>query len=103
MSIYVPDYWKVIEISDGDNEPIKKVFASWSGGYCGSDHWKLSSGTVSIVDMGDYYSLPQYSGSIYNLYKNSEGIQGCFYGLLSTLLKRMGELGATAKVLDNVK
>ena len=41
VSTYTPDAWVVVEINSEEFGMIKKIFAGWYGGYCGSDSWKL--------------------------------------------------------------
>ncbi len=73
MATYTPDRWVVVELTH-KGEKIRKVFAGWYGGYCGSDSWKLSSETVETIDQGDYFEFRQFSGSTYMCYKGNEGM-----------------------------
>jgi hypothetical protein len=75
MSVYTPDRWQIVEISD-DNITIQKVFAGWYGGYLGSDCWKLSSGITDCVEFDDRYEFTNHSGSLYICYKQSQGTTG---------------------------
>lgn len=70
-----PDRWVLIEVTHNEQK-IKKVLASWYGGYTGSDSWRLSSGVVSTVDNGDHYAFHNESGSIYECHKTSYGMSG---------------------------
>ena len=50
-----PDKWVVLKIEHEGNI-IYKVFASWYGGYLGSDSWKLNSGIKDIeIPLEDTY------------------------------------------------
>ena len=71
MEIYYPDYWVIVDTGE-----CKKVFASWLGGYLNGSSWKLSSGTKEIIDKGFCWELPQESGSVYQLHKDTEGVSG---------------------------
>ena len=69
MSSFQPDRWIVIDI-DG----LQKVLAAWSGGYLGSDDWRLSSGIIKIEEEGDFFMIRNHSGSLYKCHKNQEGM-----------------------------
>ena len=66
-----PDYWCIIKIPN--KEPIYKVFATWKGGYLGSDSWKANSGIEKVIDKETHYEIIGLSGSIYTCYKTSYG------------------------------
>ena len=74
MSEYTPDRWVVVEIVSEEHGKIRKVLASWYGGYAGSDSWRMNSGIESIVDQGKYYDVYGYSGSVYKCVKGAEGM-----------------------------
>ena len=80
--LYTPDKWVIVDTGE-----TKKVFATWFGGYLSGESWKLSSGTLEIKDCGDYWELPQHSGSVYKLFKDSEGTTGWSAGVLGNLLE----------------
>jgi hypothetical protein len=69
MSSFQPDRWIVIDV-DG----MQKVLAAWSGGYLGSDDWRLSSGITKIEEDGDFFMIRNHSGSLYKCHKNQEGM-----------------------------
>ena len=73
-----PDCWKFVKIVPNDLAilPHYRVLCSWYGGYLGGDSWKLSSGNQEVIDRGDYLEVPQYSGTVYHLYKNRERMSG---------------------------
>ena len=74
---YAPDCWKIVELTNtATGESHKRVLCSWYGGYLGGDSWKLSSGNLEPEDHGDYYTVPQHSGSVYQLYKHRERVSG---------------------------
>lgn len=76
MREYFPDRWVIIKI-EGTSvpKPYYRIFGSWYGGYCGSDSWKMSSGIESVTfdPVKEVYTMPQTSGSVYKVYKNSHG------------------------------
>lgn len=71
-----PDYWCIIKMQY--KEPIYKVFATWKGGYLGSDSWKANSGIEKVIDKETHYEIIGFSGSIYTCYKTVYGTT--FYG-----------------------
>ena len=73
---YTPDRWRIVEITPKDicNPPYFRILASWYGGFVGSDSWKLSSGITEVKDKDTYWEVPNYSGSVYILYKNRKGM-----------------------------
>lgn len=72
---YSPDRWVLVDLINGD-EVIRKVFAGWYGGWCGSDSWKLSSQVLETKDFGDYFEFHNHTGSIYRCHKNAHGMSG---------------------------
>ena len=100
MSTYNPDLWVIVELKFNDsNEQYRKVFASWYGGYLGSDSWKLSSGITEIVETDTHYEIHNESGSIYNCRKGSEGMSGYASGVLSSFIRDLEGKGSI-KVID---
>lgn len=81
-TIYTPDRWLLIQI---EGEPTPRIFASWVGSYLYGSSWKLSSGNSEFKDQGEFYIVPQVSGSIYSCYKVSEGVTAYAAGVLETL------------------
>lgn len=71
---YNPDRWVVIKITDKATEEFHyRVFATWYGGYCGSDSWKMNSGIVSLVKRDSFYEFTGESGSVYSCHENCWG------------------------------
>ena len=66
-----PDYWCIIKIPN--KEPIYKVFATWKGGYLGSDSWRANSGIEKVIDKETYYEIIGFSDSVYKCYKTAYG------------------------------
>lgn len=99
MSIYYPDRWIIIEIKTGTNaaeqETLHKVFASWSGSYLSGASWKLNSGNKSVTKhalVQDTYYVEGFSGSEYQLRKNSYGVHFHSQGVLDLFMKEAPEL-----------
>jgi len=103
MSIYTPDLWVIVEIRNHEtDEVVQKVFASWYGGYAGSDSWKLSSGVTEIIEHENHYEIHNHSGSIYNCGKNNQGMSGYAGGVLEGMKEKLKGI-ATITVLDERK
>lgn len=103
MSTYAPDLWVIVEIHVHEtDEVVQKVFASWFGGYLGSDRWKMSSGVTEIIDQENHYEIHNHSGSIYNCGKNNQGISGYASGVLEDMKEKLKGI-ATITVLDERK
>ena len=73
---YTPDSWRIVEITPKDisDPPYFRILASWYGGFGCSNSWKLSSGITEDKDKDTYWEVPNYSGSVYILYKNRKGM-----------------------------
>ena len=99
MSVYTPDRWKVIHITN-NGESYFKVFATWGGGYTYGSSWKLSSGGNEFTKKGDMFEAPQISGSLYELHKDAEGICGMWNGLHEDFVNQMREAGAHVEELN---
>ena len=88
--MYTPDRWLIIKIN-GKN-PHYRVFASWYGGYLGSDSWRMNSGITKVSEDGDYYVFEGSSGSQYFCHKNSHGISGYGSGVLNQYIEKYPDL-----------
>lgn len=100
MSEYRPDRWVVIKIA-ASNGTLYKVFASWSGGYGGSDSWKLNSGIVRAGLVSDRWEFDGHSGSVYSCHRNSYGTNGYGGAVLSNLISQATAQGIEIEVLDS--
>jgi len=87
---YIPDKWIIIEISS-EEDTVRRVFATWYGGYLDGDSWRLSSGITKVEDKGDWYLFHNESGSIYQCYKNQYGTNLYSYGVLQDMMKRVSD------------
>jgi hypothetical protein len=99
MSDYRPDRWMVLSIHT-QKEIIYKVFASWSGGYTGSDSWKLNSGIVRATFADPYWEFDGSSGSVYSCHKDGYGTNGYGGHVLNGLLEKAEKQGIQIDVLD---
>jgi hypothetical protein len=99
MSDYTPDRWMVLRIQT-PKEIIYKVFASWSGGYTGSDSWKLNSGIVRATLVDDHWEFDGSSGSVYRCHRDYYGTNGYGQAVLNNLLNQAKEQGIEIDVLD---
>lgn len=93
MSEYTPDRWVVVEINSAKHGRIRKVLASWYGGYAGSDSWRMNSGIEKVIDQGDYYDVVGSSGSVYKCYKGAEGMSGYTSDVFETYKRQLEENG----------
>ena len=99
MSDNKPDKWVVVRIARKDTPPIHKVFASWYGGYLGSDSWKLNSGIVRAYNEGNCFVFDGSSGSTYICHKGTYGSTGYGYGILETMIERAKQNGISIEIL----
>jgi hypothetical protein len=100
MSDYTPDRWTVLRIHAPD-QIIYKVFASWYGGFAGSDSWKLNSGITRATLVGDSWEFDGSSGSVYSCHKDSYGTNGYGGAVLSNLISNADAQGIQIEVLDS--
>ena len=82
----IPDKWIVIKITGGD-KPLYKVFASWYGGYLGSDSWKINSGIKIIEECEYHFNFIGYSGSCYQCVKGRYGTNNYAQNILNSIIK----------------
>jgi hypothetical protein len=99
MSDYRPDRWTVLRIH-ATGQIIYKVFASWSGGYTGSDSWKLNSGITRATLVADSWEFDGSSGSVYSCHKDAYGTNGYGQAVLNNLLNQAKEQNIRIDVLD---
>lgn len=93
---YAPDKFVVIKILH-NNETIYKVFGMWSGGYLSGDSWRMNSGIESIKIIGDKVLFMGYSGSVYEVYKQSESVTAYGGAVLSNIIDKSN---GVAEVID---
>lgn len=88
--MYTPDRWMIIKLNG--KSPHYRVFASWYGGYLGSDSWRMNSGITKVSEDDDYYYFEGSSGSVYNCHKKSHGISGYGSSVLNSYIEKYPEL-----------
>lgn len=102
MSEYTPDVWVVLEF-DAPNleEPLRKVFAGWYGGFAGSNSWKLNSGITQVRVKDGRYEFDGYSGSTYYCHANNYHMSGLMMDIYSKWLKQADLRGdVKIRILD---
>ncbi len=99
MSEYTPDRWCVIRIPS-PKETIYKVFASWGGGYGGSDSWKLNSGITQAVLVEGTWEFEGSSGSVYKCRVGSYGTNNYGHGVLDSMIRDAKTAGIDIDILD---
>ena len=98
MSDCTPDRWLVVKIVT-PKQQLYKVFATWSGGYTGSDSWQMNSGIIRATLVGDSWEFEGYSGSVYTCHKNAYGTNGYGGNVLQGFINKMPDQGATMEVM----
>jgi hypothetical protein len=99
MSEYTPDRWLVLRIHT-TKEVLYRVFATWYGGYGGSDSWKLNSGIVSAQLVDSRWEFSGLSGSVYSCHRDSYGNSGYGGSVLSNMISQAQEQGIQVEVMD---
>ena len=98
MSDYSPDRWVIVKIVTAE-EQLYKVFATWSGGYGGSDLWQMNSGIVHAARVADRWEFAGYSGSVYSCHKDAYGTNGYGGNVLQGFINQMPGQGATMEIM----
>lgn len=78
--VYHPDKWLLIKI--GGTDPHYRVFGAWSGGYLGSDEWRMNSGIVRVEEDDKHYYFYGGSGSQYRCTKGMYGSTAYGWGVV---------------------
>jgi hypothetical protein len=100
MSENNPDKWMIVKIVNDKNESHYRVFASWYGGYLGSDSWQMNSGISKVTEDDNYYFFEGVSGSLYTCRKGGYGASGYGYNVLSGLVEKGAKDGLLIAVLS---
>jgi hypothetical protein len=87
-----PDAWVILEISH-NGEKFQKILAGWSGSYLYGDSWRMSSPIKKMnIDVNnDYITVETDSGSVYNLFKNYQGLRMSNAGVYNQLKEKFGD------------
>jgi hypothetical protein len=101
MSENNPDKWMIVKIVNDKNESHYRVFASWYGGYLGSDSWQMNSGISKVTEDDNYYFFEGVSGSLYTCRKGGYGASGYGYNVLSGLIEKGAKDGLLIAVLSD--
>ena len=91
MSEYTPDKWLLLKITNDKNESHYRVFATWNGGYLGSDSWQMNSGITKVTENTDYYFFEGASGSLYICRKGSYGSTAYGESVLFEYIEKAGK------------
>lgn len=92
MSDYRPHKWVMVKLTNNDNQSYYRVFASWYGGYTGSDSWKLNSGVTKVTEDDHAYHFEGSSGSIYHCGKSTYGTSGYGHGVLTNMIEESKDI-----------
>lgn len=92
MSQYTPDRWVVIYIVPRADYPNAvahyRVFASWYGGYCQGEAWRMNSGIVRAEEDERFYYFYGNTGSMYTCPKSGYGFTSYGASVLSQMKER---------------
>ena len=97
---YYPDRYLVVKITNGDKFHYR-VFASWYGGFAGSDSWKMNSGIESVVFENDVYKFLGSSGSVYCCHRETWGYSSYSLGVLSGLIDDIKGVGGEIEIVPD--
>jgi hypothetical protein len=88
-----PDAWVILEINH-NGKKFQKILAGWSGSYLYGDSWRMSSPikTMNIDVNNDYITVETESGSVYNLFKNYQGLRMSIAGTYNELKAKFGDI-----------
>jgi hypothetical protein len=101
MNFNDPDRWVILEMSENPSETVRKVFAGWYGGYCGSDSWKLSSGIVEVKESEHHFEFINVSGSVYKCRKIAYGMSGLMGDMYKSWLDNIKSIqGASINIIE---
>jgi len=97
---YCPDRWMLLRFSK-DQVVFYKVFATWAGGYLGSDSWQLNSGVTQLKETRTHYLFEGSSGSVYKCGKKSYGSTSYGFGVLGDLITKALKQGTVIDALPD--
>lgn len=96
--MYKPDNWVILEMEQ-DGLTFYKVCGGWSGGYLGSDSWRVNSGIVDVQENEEgYWDFVGSSGAVYRCWKESEFTRMNNAGVVNRLV----ELGAKIVSVEDI-
>jgi len=88
MSDYTPDRWLMVKLTNKNEEVHYRVFATWYGGFLGSDSWKLNSGVTKVALNDCVYEFKGSSGSVYHCRNTGYGSSGYGFSVLRGLIDK---------------
>jgi len=97
---YTPDRWMLLRFSK-DQVVFYKVFATWAGGYLGTDSWQLNSGVTQLEETETHYLFEGTSGSVYKCGKMSYGSTMYGFGVLGDLMTKALDQGTVIDALPD--
>lgn len=94
MSVYNPDRWKMVKITNNKGNSHYRVFAIWYGSYTSGESWKLNSGVTKAIfnEKNNSYEFHGSSGSVYVCHRNGYGTSGYGMGVLKNLKENSTDL-----------
>ena len=100
MSDYTPDKWLIVKLTNKEQKVHYRVFASWYGGYLGSDSWKLNSGITEVtLDENGCYHFVGSSRSVYHCHRNGHGISSYGHSVLCEMIHSSVAHGVTIETI----
>jgi len=93
VETYIPDRWLILK-TKLENNVVYRVFASWFGGYTGSDSWRLNSGITHCKHEDNHYVFTGESGSIYRCRVGSYGAHSYGHSFLARIIKNSVDVEA---------
>jgi hypothetical protein len=99
--MYTPDTWVIVELSS-DKGTHHRIMGGWYGGYAQGDQWRISSGVESIVDKGKLYEVPNTSGSVYLLHKQSEKLSFYTGQVLSSMAENTKDIKIKVVTIESI-
>lgn len=97
-SLYTPDSWVLVKISDGQ-ETIVKCLGGWSGSYLYGSSWRLSSGVTKIEDKNDDFIITNYSGSVYLCPKGRQTLAGMMHQVIDSFIQKAEREGGSIELI----
>ena len=89
-----PEKWVILKITNNDDKPIYKVFASWY------DAWKINSGIQTAMENENVFRFIGYSGNGYDCHKKGYGTTAYGSTILNNIIKKATEAGAEIEVMQ---
>jgi len=98
---YTPSGWAFLKIQVyGSDNPIVKVFGSWSGSYLDGDSWRVNSGCTKSEENENEYIVSGDSGSQYILSKTANHITAYNKGVLEDMTAELRSYGHQADIIS---